>query len=84
MMKNKELKDDKGKTVNLDDLQLKDEQHEQSLIDLNLKLEELQSNYDELKKRYEESIEREKIAKKIIHELRAKLNAKNNQYQKTT
>ena len=50
--------------------QWKDEQHEQSLIDLNCKLEEQQANYEELKKRYDEAVEREKIATKIINELR--------------
>ena len=50
----------------------KDEQHEQSLIDLNCKLEEQQANYEELKKRYDEAVEREKIATKIINELRAR------------
>lgn len=48
----------------------KDEQHEQSIIDLNCKLEEQQANYEELKKRYDEAVEREKIATKIINELR--------------
>lgn len=52
--------------------QWKDEQHEQSLIDLNCKLEEQQENYEELKKRYDEAVEREKIATKIINELRAR------------
>lgn len=56
--------------------QWKDEQHEQSLIDLNCKLEEQQENYEELKKRYNEAIERERIATKIINELRQKLNKK--------
>lgn len=50
----------------------KDEQHEQSLIDLNCKLEEQHANYEELKKRYDEAVEREKIATKIINELRAR------------
>jgi hypothetical protein len=44
----------------------KDEQHEQSLIDLNCKLEEQQANYEELKKRYDEAVEREKIVIEIL------------------
>lgn len=48
--------------------QWKDEQHQQSIIDLNCKLEEQQANYEELKKRYDEAVEREKIATKIIKE----------------
>lgn len=50
----------------------KDEWHEQSLIDLNCKLEEQQANYEELKKRYDEAVERERIGQKIINELRAR------------
>lgn len=53
-------------------MEWKDKQHEQSLIDLNCKLEEQQANYEELKKRYDEAVEREKIATKIINELRAR------------
>lgn len=56
----------------LKSMQWKDEQHEHSLIDLNCKLEEQQENYEELKKRYDEAVEREKIATKIINELRAR------------
>lgn len=64
----------------LEAMEWKDEKHEQSLIDLNCKLEEQQANYEELKKRYDEAVEREKIATKIINELRTKLNdyAENN------
>lgn len=39
----------------------KDELHQQSIIDLNCKLEEQQANYEELKRRYDEAVEREKI-----------------------
>ena len=35
--------------------------------------DEQQANYEELKKRYDEAVEREKIATKIINELRQKL-----------
>ncbi len=48
----------------------KDEQHKQSIIDLNCKLEEQQACYEELKKRYDEAVEREKIATKIIEQKR--------------
>lgn len=48
----------------------KEEQHEQLLIDLNCKLEEQQENYEELKKRYDEVVERERIASKIIEQKR--------------
>lgn len=56
----------------LEAMKWKDEQHDQSLIDLNCKLEEQQACYEELKRRYDEAVEREKIATKIINELRAR------------
>ena len=52
----------------------KDEQQQQTLIDLNCKLEEQQTCYEELKKRYDEAVERERIATKIINELRERNN----------
>ena len=56
----------------LEAMEWKDEQHEQSIIDNNCKLEEQQACYEELKKRYDEAVERERIAIKIINELRAR------------
>ena len=50
--------------------QWKDVSHQQALIDLNCKLEEQQACYEELKKRYDEAVERERIATKIINDMR--------------
>lgn len=63
-------------TKRLEMAQWKDEQHQQTLIDLNCKLDEQQACYEELKKRYDEAVERERIGQKIINELRQKLNKK--------